>query len=188
MFYEFVTQSACPVTLATFKTYVKYGSATSEDAIMQLMLDEATECGEKYTGRSFRAQTFNVYLDYFYDDHIEIRLSPIDTIDQISYINELGVLTVVDPATYYLKKGQWWSEVVLMVNENWPSDVKEIEHAIKITVSTVKYVKANSSIDMGILKHAAYLHANRGDCSCDNRSMKDSGAKNCYDKFRIQRV
>jgi uncharacterized phiE125 gp8 family phage protein len=187
MYYDLVSQSAAPVSLSTLKTYLKL-SGTSEDAILTLMLEQATECGEKYTGRSFRVQTWDVFRDYFDYDSFEIRLSPVDSIDSITYINESDVPTVVDSSIYYLKKGQWFSEIVLKTGEAWPSDVKDIEQAITFRVSTIKYPKATSSIDMGILQHVAYVYSNRGDCSCDNKSMKDSGAKSCYDAFRISRV
>ena len=187
MYYDLVSQSAAPVSLSTLKTYLKL-SGSSEDAILTLMLEQATECGEKYTGRSFRVQTWDIFRDYFDCDRFEIKLSPVDSIDSITYINESDVPTVVDSSIYYLKKGQWFSEIVLKTGEAWPTDVKDIEQAITFRVSTIKYPKATSSIDMGILKHVAYAYSNRGDC--DKKSMKDSGASTCYDDnaFRIPRV
>lgn len=185
MFYELVSQDPAPVSLDDLKTYLKI-SGSAEDTLLTLLLNEATECGEKYTGRSFRPQTWNVFIDTFSADRFELCLSPINTIDSITYLKD-DVATVVTATDYYLKKGQWFSDVVLKVGESWPSDVDDIEHAITIQVSTIKYPKADSAIDLGIMRHVAYTYTNRGDC-CDTKSMKASGASNCYDKFRIQRV
>ena len=76
--YELVAYAASPVLLATLKAYLRV-TATSEDVLLQSLIDEATAWAESYTGRQFRANTWKLLLDEF-ADRIDIRKTPVDEV------------------------------------------------------------------------------------------------------------
>ena len=63
-FYELISEAASPVDLATMKSYMKVTS-TSDDVLIQQLIDSATQWGENYTGRDFRVKSWRVFLDGF---------------------------------------------------------------------------------------------------------------------------
>lgn len=186
-YYELISESAPPVSLADMKLYLKITTAAS-DALITSLLGVATEYGEKYTGRSFRVQTFNLLTDVF-TARICLRRSPVDTIDHVKNIVSGSQVTIAT-SVYYLKKGQWFSEILLQDEQEWPSDTDPREQAIEIQFSTTGYTKAANLILNGIKMHVAYMFFNRGDC--DDTAVVEtgekSGANNLYNSFRISRV
>ena len=148
------------------------------------MIDSATEYGESYTGRAFRVQTWTLLIDSF-ANRIVLNRNPIDTITTVKYILS-GTLTTIASTVYYLKKGVQCAEVLLREDQDWPTDLDEIEHGIEVIFTTVAY-RNISQIKDALYRHIAYLYANRGDC--DTKSAgKASGADAIYDQFRIARV
>jgi uncharacterized phiE125 gp8 family phage protein len=192
-FYDLVSQDSAPVSLADMRNYLKIpASVTTDDALITALIDAATEYGEKYTGRSFRVQTFNLLLDEF-SSRICLRRSPVDAITHVKHLVS-DVQVTVATTVYYLKIRQQWSEILLADGEEWPDDTDEREQAIEIQFTTTKYAKADSLIDAAIMRHVAYIYMNRGECEdCSGaNNIYDAGAKSganaLYNTFRISRV
>jgi len=99
--YRQVSAESSPVSLAVMKGYLKI-TTTADDVLIQSMIDAATEWGEKYTGRDFRAITWDLLLDRF-TDRIELRRDPVASIASVKHL-VTGPLVTVPTATYYLKK------------------------------------------------------------------------------------
>lgn len=184
-FYNLVSSAASPVVLADMKTYLKISSA-SDDTLIQSLIDVATEYGEIYTGRSFRAQTWQLLLDEF-DYRIKLRRSPVDAIVSVKY-SLANVMTTIAAATYYLKTLQQFSEILVSDGYDWPTDIDNIEQGIEVNFTTAAYDKAAERIQEAIKLHVAYLYANRGDCDDAAKAASASGASMLYDTFRISRV
>jgi uncharacterized phiE125 gp8 family phage protein len=187
-FYNLKTEAASPIDLATAKAYLKVTS-TSDDTLIQILIDAVTQWGEKYTTRDFRAKTWELFIDAF-ADRIEMRRSPVDTIDTVTRL-VLGTPTAVAAAVFYLKKGTQFSEVLLNDGQEWPTDVDEREQAIEIEFSTVAFACLDSIKD-AILLHLAHVYTNRGDCGFDSDAVMNaaaqSGATIIYNQIRISRV
>jgi len=180
--YRFVSEKASPVTLAVMKSYLKV-TATADDKLIQSMIDAATKWGEKYTGRDFRAITWELLLDGF-TDRIELRRDPVDSIITVKHLVSASLVTV-DAPTYYLKKLTQSSEVLLNEDQEWPTDTDDREQAIEIRFVTTGY-QCQDSIIEAVERHVAWWYRNRGDCC--NESAKNSGVTIIYDQFRISRV
>jgi len=204
--YTLVSFGASPVSLADMKTFLKLVSS-SEDTLIQSLIDSATEFGEKYTGREFRANQWKLLLDSFSDfrnssqrftlehhlitdsfetERIELRRDPVDVIDNITHLVDGAPVTVTN-TDYYLKKLTQSSEVLLFEDKDWPTDTDNREQAIEVTFTTMAYRCLNEIIN-AIKLHVSNLYTNRGDCSDSEDASMVSGSVSIYDQFRIARV
>jgi uncharacterized phiE125 gp8 family phage protein len=186
--YELVSQAASPVTLADMRLYLKIPTAmTADDALIQILIDAATEYGEKYTGRDFRVKSHKLLIDKF-AARICLRRSPVNSITTVQYLVS-SVLTTIASTVYYLKKGPQFSEILLQDGQAWPTDIDEREQAIEIEFATVA-ANCGNAIKTAIHKWVAFAYVNRGDCDCQDETTigKQSGADFIYGQFRIARV
>ena len=182
--YELVSAAASPVTLAVMKSYLKITS-TADDTLIQSMIDAATEWGEKYTGRDFRAITWKLLLDCF-TDRIELRRDPVASVTAVKHLVS-GSLVTVDSTVYYLKKLVQSSEILLNEDQAWPTDSDNREQTIEIEFVTEGYRCQESIID-AIERTVAFWYRNRGDCPGASDAARRTGATIIYDQFRISRV
>lgn len=182
--YNLVSMEASPVSLTVMKGYLKITS-TADDALIQSMIDAATEWGEKYTGRDFRAITWDLLLDCF-TDRIELRRDPVASVTTVKHLVSGSQVTV--PSTvYYLKKLVLSSEILLNEDQEWPTDTDNREQAIEIQFVTKGYRCQQSIID-AIERHVAFWYRNRGDCPDAKKSAEGAGVTVIYNQFRISRV
>ena len=214
--YQLSSFGPSPVTLEDMKTYLKVTS-TVEDILIQTLIDSATEFGEKYTGREFRANTWELLLDAFSDfdnsserfqhehignhasvgvhsghfvrftDRIELKRDPVDTVTSITYLDDAGGTSTVPDVDFYLKKNTQSSEILLFDDKNFPTDIAEREQAISVLFVTKAYRCINEIVN-SIKLHVSNLYTNRGDCKDSKEAAVDSGAVLFYDQFRISRV
>jgi len=182
--YQRVSVAASPVSLADMKSYLKI-TTTADDALIQAMIDAATEWGEKYTGRDFRAITWDLLLDCF-TDRIELRRDPVASVTTVKHLVD-AVLVTVPAATYYLKKLTQSSEILLNEDQEWPTDTDNREQAIEIRFVTEGF-QCQESIIEAIKRHVAFWYRNRGDCADCKGSAEGAGVTIIYDQFRISRV
>lgn len=160
---------------------------TSDDTLITGLIDAATEWGEAYTGRSFRAQTFELLRDDF-EHPLELRRSMVDAITTVEHLVDES-LVEVSSDDYYLKLGRWWSQIWLAAGSDWPTTTDDIQHGVKVTFTTAAWADTNT-VKTAIKMHVAYLYENRGDN--DERTdvasaARLSGATALYDAFRIPR-
>lgn len=185
--YEVISLGTPPVSLAEMKLYLGITNNIN-DALIQQLIDSCTSWGELYTNRDFRINNYNLFLDCF-APRIIIRRNPVLVINSIEYLMDDSFITV-DPTIYYLKNGLQISEILLKQSEIWPTDVDDIEQAIKMDFDTesVGPRKLQIAID-AIKRHVAYMFENRGDCvECSTCAGSDAAnVKVLYDMLRIPR-
>ena len=184
-FYELVSADPSPVSLDVMKSYLRVTSSV-DDALIQSMINAATEWGEKYTSRDFRIKTWNLLLDWF-TDPIEIRRSPVASIMSIKYFDTDDVEQTVATTVYYLKKQTQWSQVWLKEDQFWPDDLRMQQQSITVQFKTEPYRCINEIIE-AIQRTVAYWYRNRGDCSSCKSAVEAAGVTGIYDQFRIARV
>jgi uncharacterized phiE125 gp8 family phage protein len=183
------------MTVDEAKVYLRV-AGSADDALIQLLLEAATEYAESYTRRELRANTWTLSLDEFGDedcgDRISIRRDPVASVTSVTRL-VLDVATVFASSNYYLKRLQQRSQIVLVDGADWPDDTDDREQAIVVTFVTAPH-RALEQIKVGILRHLAYLYENRGDCGdCSSdvvraTSAHASGAAALYDQHRVARV
>ena len=190
-FYELQSAGADPVSLADMKLHLKATSSTTDDALITALILAATEHGEMYSGREFKANTWKLFLDTFSNPMV-LKRSPVDTITSVKYLVS-DVLTTVASSVYYLKQLTQGAEILLNDGQDWPTDEDDREQVIEIEFVTKAYVRGAALIDLGIKRHVQYVYMNRGDCEGDvvgsifNTGEK-SGANTTYGNFRILRI
>lgn len=182
--YNLVSQEASPVSLTVMKSYLKITS-TADDTLIQSMIDAATEWGEKYTGRDFRAITWDLLLDQF-TDRIELRRDPVASVTTVKHLVNDSQVTVLS-TVFYLKKLVQSSEILLNEDQEWPTDTDNREQAIEIRFVTEGY-RCQESIIEAIKLHVAFWYRNRGDCPDVKKSAEGAGVTIIYNQFRISRV
>lgn len=178
------TAGASPLTVGLAKAFMKV-SSSSDDALIGSLINTATEFGEVYTGREFRANAWTLYIDAF-KDRIVLNRNPIDSVTSVKHLVS-DVLTTVSGSLYYLKHLVHCSEILLLLDNEWPTTTDDREQAIQIEFLTKTYHRENEILE-AIKLHVSFMYSNRGDCSCDQPSAKESGASLIYDQFRIPRV
>ena len=183
-FYSIKSQEASPLKRSEASSFMKVTS-TSENDLIQSIIDAATQWGENYTGRDFRVKDWVLLTDSF-ANRINLNRSQIESITSVKHLVST-VLTTVSDSVYYLKKLTQCSEILLVDGQEWPTDTDEREQAIEIEFKTLGY-DCNSEIIEALKRHVAFLYTNRGDCPDVSKAAMQSGATFIYDQFRIPRV
>lgn len=182
--YQLVSAAVSPVDLAEMKSYLKIAT-TADDTLIQTMIDAAAEWGEKYTGRDFRAITWDLLLDCF-TDRIPLRRDPVASITSVEHLVS-GSFVAVASSVFFLKTLVQSSEILLQEDQSWPTNTDDREQAIKIRFVTTGY-RCQDSIEQAIKRIVAFWYRNRGDCSDCKTASDKSGATIILDSFRISRV
>ncbi len=179
-----VAPEASPLLLTVAKDFMKVTSST-DDVLIQSMIDACTEWGEKYTGRDFRVKTWTLFIDCF-PVRIKLRRDPVESVTTVKHLVSDSLVTV-DNTIYYLKKLTQFSEILLVDGKDWPDDTDIREQAIEIEFKTESFFCKNEILE-ALKRHVSFLYSNRGDCSCDGTSADSAGVSFIYDQFRISRV
>ena len=185
--YEVTMQGASPVSLADMKTYLGGPNAANDDLI-QSLIDACTDWGEKWTGREFRANLYTLLIDCF-EERIELRRNPIDTIDSVEHSVTVQFDTTVASTVYYKKDGVQRSEILLLPDQSWPTVNLDIEQGIKITFTTKAVGPDKLDIAITAIKrHVAYMFENRGDCADCGGCSDAANVLGLYAMIRIPRI
>jgi uncharacterized phiE125 gp8 family phage protein len=185
--YTLTTPGSNPVDLAGAKNFMKITGTvpSAEDTLINNLITSAVNYGEKYTGREFRANTWTLLIDAF-ADRIVINRHPVESITTIKYQQENVGQTTIASSVYTLKKAVQCAEIILQKDQEWPSDLDEVEHGIEIVFVTAVYPSIDQIIS-ALYNHINHMYHNRGDCTIKSAG-EDSGANLIYDQFRISRV
>lgn len=169
---------------------------------LQLILRGCTADAELYTKRTFYNKRFITYRDVFGDNGenpnyfgnpnyfaqpcgqnntpICIRRTPLNTIEEITYLDVDGVWQVMDSADYRIVVSNDFS--LIAPTTYWPQS-KNIQQAIKITF-TAGYLVLPANLYEALLVHTANAYMNRGDCGCECKNAP-SESQAAYRQMRI---
>ena len=188
--YELITPGTSPIKLSEAKPYLRIPETVEiDDDLITLFLASATDFAEQYTGRELRDNTWTLFLDTF-PVRIPLFRDPVDVITSIKYLDDAvtPVQQTVAASVYFLKENVQASEVLLLPDQEWPTDVNEREGTVEVLFVT-KAHRSLSQMKLGILRHTAFLYENRGDCDPGSGDVaKLSGATDLYDQIRVARV
>lgn len=115
-----------PVSLAAVKAWCGVED-DSHDTLLDQLRKAAVGHVEAVLGRSLGEQTWRLTLDGF-SDAIELGKGPVLGLvaDGFKYLDEAGVLTVVDPAIYTLDTITDPAWIVRNEGESWPATLDRI--------------------------------------------------------------
>ncbi len=121
-----------PVLLSEVRDFLKI-SHTDEDALIASYIRAATGACENFTGRKLIKQQWQLTLNSWDNEIIQIPLSPILTIDKVEVWN-MGTFQEIAASNYLLDNISYQAKILPQTGYQWP--VPEIDVAgVKITVS-----------------------------------------------------
>lgn len=159
-----------PLTLTEAKAHLRVDH-TDDDALIAIYLAAARADCEEWTARAFVTQTWELVLDEFPEDEIQIPRPPLQSIESIKYDDGDGVEQTLATTEYEVdtvSQPGW----VVPVTTGWPSDTFEGINAIRIRF-VAGYVNTDSPSDLtgnipaaikaAILLHLGVRYQNRED-------------------------
>lgn len=108
-----------PITIEEMKLHLRIDSA-EDNALISALITAARTTAENFTRRTLMTQTFELVYDGALSS-IEIPRPPLQEIKKIETIDEDGVRSEVDPASYYVDiSGTSPGRVSLRPGYSWP--------------------------------------------------------------------
>lgn len=122
-----------PLDLETVKQHLRY-EAEDQDQKISDIIDTVTQALDGYAGflgRCLVQQQWTLYLDHFpwrgweHQHHlggprsITLPLSPLISVDSVTYSDPTGAAQTLDPSTYVVRTGPR-AEIALTVGASWP--------------------------------------------------------------------
>jgi uncharacterized phiE125 gp8 family phage protein len=153
MGYRLITPpAATPVTLAEAKAQLRVDHA-DEDGKIEALIAAATSYLDGRSGvlgRCLVTQTWEITLDAFPAEEIEIPLGPVQSVTSLTYVDTAGATQTVSASDYYLDTTSPTAWV--MPEITWP-DTMEAANAV-----TVRFIAGTAVADVPpAIKHAALL-------------------------------
>ena len=112
--------AAEPVSLAEAKLQIGV-SDTAQDALIARLITGAREVAERLTRRRFVTQTWTLACDAFPEYRLEIPLPPLQSIEEVAYIDTAGASqTLAADTDYQLVLGELGA-IVPAYGKVWPS-------------------------------------------------------------------
>ena len=158
-----------PVTLARAKEHLRVDHSF-DDAMISAMISGSRRFAEKFMGRAIITQTWELVIDSFPDNEIEIPLPPLQSVESIKYDDAGGLETTLSPSAYTVdnvSEPGW----VVPIPSGWPSNLFNGINAVRIRYVAGFTPSANSPVDLAdnvpasiksaILLHVGSLYAQR---------------------------
>jgi len=102
------------------------------DAHLTRLIKAATAQAEKYTGRAFISQVWQLTLDAFPDYAIRLPRPPAISVDSITYVDADGDTQTLDSSTYRADLTRSPAEITTAYGETWPS-TRPVSAAVTVT-------------------------------------------------------
>lgn len=182
-----------PITLDEVKDYLRLDAGdTSEDALLNLLIETASDYFVEYTGVYLINTGFKTFRDCFCYD-FSLKKSRLQSVTAVNYYNSDNVLTLIPNTVYANTFEYFYSKVYVLDNQSWPTDLGRPLQGIEIDFIVGFGDDASlvpSKIKLALLQHIAMMYANRGDCisagNCGCSTYLPATAKAIYNLFRIR--
>jgi len=128
-----------PISLTELKQYLVFIDVedTTEDAYLTDLMNVAIKFIEDYTGKDLTFKKYYAYTKTFLTEDtrfilegIKVKKCPVESIDKIEYIDNSGVLNLIDDDNYYLIPNMDYYSYIKF--SEYPS-VKDIFNSIQLT-------------------------------------------------------
>ena len=184
-----------PVTLQEAKTHLRVDHS-DEDALINILVQAATEMAELHTNRSFITQTRQMKFDNFPCVDITIQNGPLISIsgtDTASSPNTLGITYYdEDEALQTLSASAYWVDsssniARIVVKESWPGTYV-MPNAVTVTY-TAGYGAASdvpAAIKQAILLILGHLYEHRESVSVEEMYEMPFGSKVLLSQYVVE--
>jgi uncharacterized phiE125 gp8 family phage protein len=120
-----------PISLIEAKAIARLEDADgTEDALVMAYLRAATSAVEQQLGRALITSTWRYAIDCFpcrWNEAISIPLAPVQTVTEISYLDVVGVVQILDPTVYVVSGGDDAGRISLAHDGVWPATRRQAE-------------------------------------------------------------
>jgi uncharacterized phiE125 gp8 family phage protein len=150
-----------PVTLAEAKLHCKVDAA-DDDALITALIVSARQQAEHATGRALVTQVWELSMDAFPADSLEIPRPILQTVDSITYLDTAGIRQTLANTEYQVIVDELIGRVVPAYDKTWPT-CREQPGSVVVTF-TAGYglaVSVPSSIKAWMLLAVATLYGQR---------------------------
>ena len=150
-----------PLSLVEVKNHLRVDT-NEDDSLIQRCLIAARRWSEMFTRRVFVTQTWEAFYDNW---RLDISLSPLQSVTQISYRDGNNAVVVVPPATYLVDT--FANRVILAPGQSWPNVALWPLHSIMVRF-VAGYGPASAvpeDIKAAILLLTGYFYENREQAS-----------------------
>lgn len=191
---------ASPVLWADAAAHLRL-SDTTEQALVEGLIEAATLHAEAVSHRAARANVWVMLREAFYDDDAAEMTIPLADVASITSIERFtsNAWVAVPSTVWELKRGLSRSCVVEKMGQEWPTELDEVAYPVRVTFVQQAGIPAGV-LKAGILKHVAALFADRGDAepvltgaspdgwtrTLNVDAAKQSGAEALYAPFSLQ--
>lgn len=159
---ELITAAATdPVTLAEAKIRLRIDDS-ADDAGVTRLIKAATSHAESICRRAFVTQKWTLILDAFPCGSISLPLPPLVSVEEVNYINEAGIETVLASTEYLVDKAGIVGMVHRAFNKQWPTTrVQPMAVKVKFTAGYGAAAAVPSDLVSAILLLVAHWDQNR---------------------------
>lgn len=137
--------------------------SAEEDALIESLINAAYLNAEKKTNRRILNRTETVVLDEFPegDSYIELPWTPVMSIESITYVDEIGAATEIDPQTARLDSRPVYPILSPQYGEVWPVTIDEPESVTIVAATGYGEEKEPSDLKVAILLLVGHFYKNR---------------------------
>jgi uncharacterized phiE125 gp8 family phage protein len=175
-----------PVSVSDAKAHMRV-ETSDDDALIQGLIIAARQSAESFTGRSLITQTWQLWLDNFYESGLSpdywwdgmregpitglahrsilIPRPPLLSVQSVTVYDDADVGTVWGSANYFVDTARAPGRLAVRNGSAWPMATRAI-NGVCITFQAGYGASGGSvpaAIRQGILAHATWLYENRGD-------------------------
>lgn len=111
--------TAEPVTLAEVRAHARIDT-TADDATLASYILAARQHIENITGRALAVTTFEMTLEDFDDDEIDLPRAPVSSIVSVTYTDVNGAAQTMPAADYTLDATSFVPRLLLGYGKSWP--------------------------------------------------------------------
>lgn len=159
-----------------------------EDAVITDILSSVFDYAEKFTGRDVRENTYSILADTFQELSC-INKNPVNSIEEVRYINDLDAPVVLPTADYYLVKSVRISSILNVPNVPFPTDInlklQSVSAIIKVGYTTATLP---DTLLQAMKNHSLFLFENRGSTASVGNLEVPTETKQLYSLNKIIRV
>jgi len=131
---KLITPPAESITLDEAKLHLKVEHA-ADDALISALITSAREQAEHEIGRGIGSQTWQVALDAFPAEGIDLALPPVSAVSSLVYVDTAGVQQTLAPEAYTLDTESDLEAWLLPAEGySWPTTL-DTANAVKVTFS-----------------------------------------------------
>lgn len=170
--------------------YMELGCCEDGDSTLLDQMILTAQClFESYTRRILMQRSFLLLTSYWCKS-IQVKCSPLQSVESITYLDEDGESQTVDSSLYYIVAGDEYSDICFTDDFTFPS-LYDRPHSITVTF-TAGYFSCedpsivSADIQIGLFEVVAYLYENRS-CSCGSEVLS-AQTKASWGKYKIYSI